>query len=76
MREKVQLNEEVFEVHNFTGNTLRGKVIWIHPEGRFYVVEFTNLYGQTFRESYPLSKPSTYENKSSKAKCLALLFFA
>ena len=30
---------------------LEGKVVWIHPAGRFYVVEF-RLPGGTFCESF------------------------
>ena len=30
-----------------------GKVIYIHPEKRFYIVEFDTPTGATFRESFP-----------------------
>lgn len=30
-----------------------GKVVYIHPEKRFYVVEFQTPSGKTFKESFP-----------------------
>ena len=30
----------------------RCEVVWIHPQWRFYVVEFTTELGWKFRESY------------------------
>lgn len=42
--------------HNF-GNALelkpmRGVVVYVHPEGRFHVVEFENLRGDKLRETF------------------------
>lgn len=31
--------------------TMRGKVVYIHPEERYYTVEFSGLFG-SFRESF------------------------
>ena len=33
-------------------NLLPCRVVWIHPEGRYYTVEFTLERGQRLRESY------------------------
>ena len=41
--------------------TMTGTVVWIHPEGRFCVVEFAFERGRRFRESYfpdTLSQPA------------------
>lgn len=31
---------------------MKGEVIYIHPKGRFHVVEFTNALGVKMRESF------------------------
>lgn len=31
---------------------LRGVVVYIHPKGRFHVVEFENLKGEKIRETF------------------------
>lgn len=36
----------------------KGRVVYIHPEGRFFTLEFTFPKG-TFRESYPLKSRIT-----------------
>lgn len=30
----------------------RGTVVYVHPKGRFHVVEFANAFGFKYRESY------------------------
>lgn len=30
----------------------RGKVVYVHPKGRFHVVEFENLMGDKIRETF------------------------
>ena len=36
-----------------SGVFLAGKCVYIHPEGRFYTLEFTSpVTGEKFRESY------------------------
>ena len=30
----------------------RGTVVYVHPKGRFHVVEFENLKGETIRETF------------------------
>lgn len=32
--------------------SLRGRVVYIHPKGRFHVVEFENNRGDKMRESF------------------------
>lgn len=34
-----------------SGRPMRGTVVWIHPKGRFHVVEF-EVNGRTLRESF------------------------
>lgn len=31
---------------------MKGKVVYVHPKGRFHVVEFTNSMGITMRETF------------------------
>lgn len=31
---------------------MKGEVIYVHPKGRFHVVEFTNAHGITMRETF------------------------
>ena len=31
---------------------LRGTVIYVHPLGRFHTVEFKNVFGDSYRESF------------------------
>ncbi len=42
---------EVFHFGDVKGITKTGRVVWIHPERRFYVVEF-DIEGRRVRESY------------------------
>lgn len=42
---------EVFHFGDGHGITRTGRVVWIHPARRFYVVEFT-IGGRKVRESY------------------------
>jgi len=58
IRSKVELGETVHEHIMFDSSMpsrelYEGTVIYIHPEGRFYRVEF-QLEGGTVREAYPL----------------------
>lgn len=31
---------------------MRGTVVYVHPKGRFHVVEFENAHGEKLRESF------------------------
>lgn len=42
---------------NDPGKLMTGKVIYIHPRGRFYTVEFP-VGGRTFRENYFCTGPA------------------
>ena len=42
---------EVFHFGDVKGITKTGRVVWIHPERRFYVVEF-KIENHRVRESY------------------------
>lgn len=42
---------EVFHFGEASGITRTGRVVWIHPSRRFYVVEF-EIGGHRVRESY------------------------
>lgn len=47
----MQIGESRAERVDCVDAVMRGKVIYIHPEERFYTVEFHGLFG-SFRESY------------------------
>ena len=32
------------------------RVVYIHPRGRFYTVEFTSFLGRRFRQCYPMTE--------------------
>ena len=45
-----------------------GKVVYIHPEGRFYTLEFKSpVTGEHFRESYYFADRLTAEERSFAA---------
>ena len=53
---KTILQIAILEGQNF-GNILKAKpvtgtVVYIHPKGRFHVVEFENLRGEKLRETF------------------------
>ena len=47
----MKIGDKVTEMAETTGRTLTGVVVYIHPEGRYYTVEFKNGEGH-FRESF------------------------
>lgn len=38
-------------LHTHIADIRKGKVVYIHPQGRFYLVEFETTSGQSFRET-------------------------
>jgi len=54
----MELNEKRMEVPEFGSSPgfeptpQNCRVVYIHPENRFYTVEFRSLRGETFRQSY------------------------
>ena len=51
VKEQVKIGDKVTERAETIGRTLTGVVVYIHPEGRYYTVEFKNGEGH-FRESF------------------------
>ena len=51
VKEPVKIGDKVTERAETIGRTLTGVVVYIHPEGRYYTVEFKNGEGH-FRESF------------------------
>ena len=64
----VKLGDVVSEKISSTGEVKRGEVIYIHPEKRYYVVEFTFFFG-SFREAYLFPVPPMNVQKSPFLKC-------
>ena len=46
-----QVGDKASETVNVMGKTIRGTVIYVHPERRYYVVEFKCPYG-SYRECF------------------------
>lgn len=51
VKEPVKIGDKVTERAETIGRTLTGVVVYIHPEVRYYTVEFKNGEGH-FRESF------------------------
>ena len=51
MRKTVKIRDKVTERAETISKTLTGVVVYIHPEGRYYTVEFQNGESR-FRESF------------------------
>lgn len=48
---RLQVGDTTTEFLTSVNQTLTGKVVYVHPERRFYTVEFEFEYGK-FRESF------------------------
>lgn len=47
----VKVGDRATEYVDAVGKTLTGRVVYVHPENRYYVVEFA-VIGGSFRESF------------------------
>lgn len=47
----VKVGDKATEYVDAVGKTLAGRVVYVHPENRYYVVEFT-AGNNSFRESF------------------------
>lgn len=47
----VKVGDKATEYVDAVGKTLTGRVVYVHPENRYYVVEF-DVIGGSFRESF------------------------
>lgn len=52
--DKVKLVPSVLvdECNHKGSKPLKGTVVYVHPKGRFYTVEFPCPFGRSFRESF------------------------
>ena len=51
--QRLRLRPSTYRVANEETRKLDGTVVYIHPKGRFFTVEFRTPYG-SFRESFKL----------------------
>ena len=50
------------------GQLQKGVVVYIHPQERFYTLEFTSsVTGEKFRESFPMRRASGEEEPQERA---------
>ena len=61
---KMNVGDTVAERVTALDAMMRGKVVYIHPEERFYTVEFQGLFG-SFRESFWFPLKPINEQKGS-----------
>lgn len=52
MKPKVNVGDRVSEHSEIHNCTMSGIVVYVHPKGRYYTVEFVGPTGLTFRESF------------------------
>lgn len=52
----VEIGDKINHYIEATGTKKTGTVVWIHPEKRFYVVEFEFRNGK-FTEAFPMIAP-------------------
>ena len=52
MKTNVSIGDRVSEFVEIHNRTMSGTVIYVHPKGRFYTVEFVGPTGETFRECF------------------------
>ena len=65
--DRLQLRPTLISFHggcvDKKAQTLSCRVVYIHPEERFYTVEFTFDRGERFCECYPMEKHDRRKNK-------------
>lgn len=52
VKKRISLYEHSNGENDATSKIYYGSVIWIHPENRFYVVEFSTFRGEKFRSCF------------------------
>lgn len=59
------LYSELYDKPNDTRRPMAGAVMYIHPKGRFFVVEFSFKLGHTVREAFD-SRPTYKKAKGAR----------
>lgn len=63
----VKVGDKVTEAVGSIGRSLAGRVVYVHPQGRFYIVEF-QVSGGSFRESFTEARFDGTDHRTEAAR--------